>query len=652
MAAERRPLVGPAAPLAALALASMLGGCASDESVTFNAQVAPLLESECAGCHHAGGPAPFPLRTYDDAKERAQQIAKVTREGLMPPWLPAPQPDAFLGERRLTEEQRETIERWVAQGAPEGDGAPRSVPQRFESGWQLGEPDLELTMDAPWILAAEGADEYRNFVVPVTIESTHYVRAVELRPDDARGVHHARLLLDRTPLSRYRDAETAEAGFAGMDGGSASSPEGHLLGWTPGKLPHPGRDDLAFRLEPGDDLVLQLHMVPTGKPESIRVHIGLHFAERPPARHAFALVLGSRDIDIAPGARDVRVEESYTLPVDVEVLGIYPHAHYTARTIDVQAVLPDGTRRSLIRIPAWDFDWQDEYRYASAVPLPAGTTLRMTYAYDNSADNPSNPSDPPRRVRYGPASTDEMAEVAVQVLPQSDSTLALLHRDFERYRVERAIDYRTRMLAREPEEPAHHAALGSIYVHVGRPELALGHLERAFELAPSDAGVEQNLAYVLRALDRREEALEHYRRALALDPRSAASAYDLGRTLVELGRGAEALASFRRAIELRPDSPEPYAAAARVLVEHYAERSGAVREAVRLAQRAVALDRTGNPRSLDALARAQAAAGNLEQAVSAAELAQRLAVGRGEVELARELGQRLAGYRAQYERSL
>ena len=650
MAGERYPAL--ARRVAPLALVLALVCCAADEPVTFRGQVAPLLEAECAGCHHAGGPAPFSLETYDDARSRVRQIAEATRDGLMPPWLPAPQPDAFVGERRLSEEQRETIERWAAAGAPEGEGEERPAPRRPESGWQLGEPDLELAMDGPWLLAAEGADEYRNFVVPVMVDGTRYVRAVELRPDDPRGLHHARLLLDRTPLSRYRDAETAEAGFAGMDGGSASSPEGHLLGWTPGKLPSPGRDDLAFRLEPGDDLLLQLHMVPTGKPESIRVRIGLHFAERTPVRHAFALVLGSRDIDIPPGSHDFRVAESYTLPVDVEVLAIYPHAHYTARTIDVHAVEPDGTRRSLIHIPAWDFDWQDEYRYASPVRLPAGTTLRMEYAYDNSAENSQNPSDPPRRVRYGPASTDEMAEVAVQLLPEDDSSLALLHRDFERYRIERAIDYRTRMLAREPGEPAHHAALGSIYLHVGQPALALSHLERALELAPGDATLEQNLAYVLRALDRREEALEHYRRALELDPRSAASAYDLGQTLVELGRGAEALPSFRRAIELRPEAPEPYAAAARVLVEHHADRPAAVREAVRLAERAVALDRTANPRSLDALARAQAAAGNLEEAVSAAELAQRLAVRRGELELARELGQRLADYRALYERSL
>src|SRR5206468_2044711 len=109
--------------------------------------------------------------------------------------------------------------------------------------------------------------------------------------------------------------------------------------------------------------------------------------ERTPAM----LRLGSERIDIPAGVKDYTVTDSYTLPVDVEVQAVQPHAHYRARDITGVATLPDGTTRWLIYIKDWDFRWQHVYRYAKPFSLPRGTTLSMRYVYDNSADNPRNP---------------------------------------------------------------------------------------------------------------------------------------------------------------------------------------------------------------------------------------------------------------------
>jgi hypothetical protein len=182
-------------------------------------------------------------------------------------------------------------------------------------------------------------------------------------------------------------------------------------------------DDMAEVLHRGADLVLQIHYHPSGKPAEDRSRVGFYFTDRPPRRRAMDVALGSSAIDIPPGERAYKVRDHFTLPVDVEATGIIPHAHYICREMNGWAILPDGSKRWLIRIPDWNFDWQEQYRYAFPLKLPAGTRLEMEFVYDNSAANPRNPNQPPRRVTYGPASSDEMAGLHVQVVPERESDI-------------------------------------------------------------------------------------------------------------------------------------------------------------------------------------------------------------------------------------
>ena len=131
------------------------------------------------------------------------------------------------------------------------------------------------------------------------------------------------------------------------------------------------------------------------------------------------LRLGRQDIDIASGDSSYRLTDSFTLPVDVEVAAVQPHAHYRAEEIRGFAELPDGTTRWLLLVKAWDFRWQHVYRYASPIALPRGSVLTMSYVYDNSSDNPRNPFDPPRRASWGQRSSDEMGNLWVQVLART-----------------------------------------------------------------------------------------------------------------------------------------------------------------------------------------------------------------------------------------
>src|SRR5262249_47290927 len=189
-------------------------------------------------------------------------------------------------------------------------------------------------------------------------------------------------------------------------------------------------EDMPWRLERGADLVVELHMLATDVPRTIQPTVALFFTEKPPVASPLTLKMGSRLIDIPAGKSDHVITDSYDLPVPFDLLSVYPHAHYLATEMRVTATLPDGTVKSLLYIKHWSFHWQQDYRFVTRLSLPAGTTLTMRYTYDNSEQNHENPRHPPVRVQLGPQSTDEMAELGLQVLPKSLADAARLVQSF------------------------------------------------------------------------------------------------------------------------------------------------------------------------------------------------------------------------------
>ena len=402
---------GSAAVRAALLPVFAASLWAAGPEPTFSRDIAPILYRHCAECHHAGAVAPFPLLTYQDVAKRAQLVARVTAARYMPPWLPsAPH---FQNERRLTEQEIGTLQRWAAAGAPEGSAAETPPPPEFASGWPLGAPGLEAEVRAPFAVPAEGPDLYQCFVIPLPAGPERFVKSIDIRPGNAAVVHHALLFQDITREARRRDTGSGYSCF----GTPGFLPARGLGGWTPGKQPVPAPPGMAETLYPGADLVLQVHYHPTGKPETDRTRVALYFTPDQPRRHLTDIGLGSNRIDIPAGAADYRVTDHFTVPVAVDVIGVIPHAHYICKDMRAYAVLPGGARRTLIHIPEWNFNWQEQYRYRAPIRLPAGTRLEMVFTYDNSATNPRNPNHPPQRVVYGPATTDEMAGLHVEVVP-------------------------------------------------------------------------------------------------------------------------------------------------------------------------------------------------------------------------------------------
>ncbi len=406
-----------------------------DEPVTYSKQIAPILWKHCADCHRPGEVGPFSLLTYKDAAKRASFLKEVVSKRQMPPWKAEPGFGEFHDVRRLSDEEIDLIARWADEGAEEGD--PHDLPPlpKFPEGWQLGEPDLVLRMPEPFEIPPTGSDVFRCFVIPTGLVEDRTVAAVEFRPGNRRVVHHALFFLDDTGRARAKDETDAGPGYTSF-GGIGITPSGSLGGWAPGTGPRPLPDGLGRLLLRGSDLVLQVHYHPSGKPETDQSSLGIYFTKSPRNRTRIvaAVALANRNFSIPPGdARHPITPQPFVLPADVDAIGITPHMHWIGKEMKVQAIRPDGEVVPLIWIKDWDFNWQGQYLFARPIPLPKGTRIELEAYYDNSDQNPRNPSHPPRTVTFGEQTTDEMCLCGIQVVPKSIAGYSELRRAMLRY---------------------------------------------------------------------------------------------------------------------------------------------------------------------------------------------------------------------------
>ena len=315
-----------ATALACSVVGHTIGSAHQEARVTFTEHVAPIIFSACVQCHRPAGAAPFSLLTYDDVRSRATLVAEVTRRRLMPPWKPEAGHGEFLGERRLSDAQISVLEAWAARGAIEGD--PALLPPRptWRSDWQLGEPDLVLE-PPPYTLPAGDADVYRNFVVPISTTKTLFIKAWQFVPGGSPSLHHATIQFDRSGDARRLDTLDPRPGYEGLIPHTVQSPDGFFLGWTPGQMTQTAADGMAWAVQPGTDLVMMLHLRPSGRQEQIRPKIGLYVSDEPPSRTPTMIRLTRQDLDIPPGEQAYRVSDSFRLDVDVDLHALQPHAH-------------------------------------------------------------------------------------------------------------------------------------------------------------------------------------------------------------------------------------------------------------------------------------------------------------------------------------
>jgi hypothetical protein len=417
--------------LLVLCLASVAGAGATEaslpETVTFTEHVAPIVFAQCTSCHRPGEAAPFPLMNYNDTRKHARTIARVVGRRYMPPWQPEPGYGDFRGERRLSDREIALVKKWVDSETPEGDPAKLPKLPEFQTGWQVGKPDLIVKMEQSFEVPADGPDIYRNFVLPLNLTEDRWVKVMETRSSTPAVVHHIIYQIDNSGRARKLDGQDGKPGFRGM----GFRPTGIIGGWAVGAMPQKLPDDLAFPLPKGSDLVLQVHFHPSGKVEKCQITAGIRFADKAPSRTLLNVQLPpvfgvfSR-IDIPAGVADFTVRDSFTLPVDVDLVGASAHAHYLGKSLKAVADLPDKTTKNLFWIKDWDFNWQGGYFYKDYVRLPKGTVLRGEVIWDNSADNKRNPHVPPIRVKWGEGTNDEMGSVRLLMVAADEKDTAVL----------------------------------------------------------------------------------------------------------------------------------------------------------------------------------------------------------------------------------
>lgn len=380
------------------------------QAQTFSEHIAPIIYKKCSNCHRAGEIGPFPLTNFTEVKSRANLIKYVVEERYMPPWKPDPHYQNYQNENFLDEDEIRMIGDWVAAGTPQGDPSKEPGFPNFPSGSQIGTPDLTLSFSKSYIHRGSNKDEYRYFVLPTGLSEDKDLVALEMRPGNKQIVHHTLFWADETGLARAEDEKSPEYGFT--PSGNTGFLGEQLPGYVPGQKPNIFPEGMSQKIPKGSDLVLQMHYAPTAIDQTDSSVVNLFFAKKPAKRTVYNKILLPTNLVNGPfviAANTVKEFHGvYKLPVDVSLLGIWPHCHLLGKSWKVYAKLPTGEEIPLIKIDDWDFNWQGGYYFKKLIVLPKGTEVHAFAVYDNTSNNPFNPNVPPKTITWGEGTSDEM----------------------------------------------------------------------------------------------------------------------------------------------------------------------------------------------------------------------------------------------------
>ena len=367
--------------------------------VTF-ADVQPVLQQRCVVCHRPGEIGPMPLGNYKQARPWAKAILEAVKSKTMPPWFADERFGHFKNDPRLTPQEIETIQQWVASGATEGPPPPPA--RAWVVGWSIPKPDLILEMPQPVRVPVEGELPYQHIVLKGQFKEDKWVTAVEVRPTDRSVVHHI-VLYVREPGNMW----LAEAKPGVPLGKKSQTTSDILTVYTPGQEPFRALEGMAKLIPAGSDLVLQIHYTPNGKAVADRTKIGLVFANSAPPQRVLTLQLGNGNINIPPGEANYSLSRSGTLPNDCYLLNLFPHMHLRGKAFEYLLWREGGRGEMILRVSPYRFNWQLTYQLPKPRFLAKGTRLVVTGYFDNSKNNKFNP-DPDDEVHYGEQSWEEM----------------------------------------------------------------------------------------------------------------------------------------------------------------------------------------------------------------------------------------------------
>ena len=408
--------------LAAALLAVLTGAQIEAQPVTtaptFAKDVAPILYKQCVTCHRPGEAAPMSLLTYEQARPYARAIANAVANRTMPPWHADAPAGTFHNERLMSDAERQTLSAWSATGALQGDAKDLPPAPAFVEGWSLGKPDIVLEMQEDYSVPARGVVEYEYLYIPTNFAEAKWVKSIEIRPGTRKAVHHvlvyyhAKPDIARAPLTKPKSTEAPEEVTKGQHLHPRKPPaEGVqrrlIATYAPGTNPQVFPLGTAMRLPPGGVLHFQMHYTAIGKPGTDRSKVGLIFAKEPPATEMRASAFLNTSLVIPPGSMDQAVSTEVTFAQDAVVWGLFPHTHVRGKRWNYVLTLPDGTSKTILAVPKYDFNWKTYYMFSEPLQIPKGARIVSTAWYDNSAANRSNP-DPSIEVHWGDQTWEEM----------------------------------------------------------------------------------------------------------------------------------------------------------------------------------------------------------------------------------------------------
>jgi hypothetical protein len=394
---------------------------AQNKTLTYYKDIEPIIKKNCTGCHRPDQAAPFSLLTYEDVKKRGAFIAEVTHSGYMPPWKADTTFQSYLNERSLNRDEIEKIRDWVKQKMPRGRGGSKAN----EVSATYDKPDLTLVMHQSFEIGTSGKDDYRFFNLPTNLADDKFISRIEFIPGNKKLVHHSRLMTDTSHQVRQ------------INGLSANDPrisdfekypplDRFLYGWVPGNFPIVFPSGTGKRLLKDTDIILNIHYAPNFRDrQSDQSKINFYFAKGEVSREVFSLAIAEQNISNPPfvikaGEKPTFYSSFGPIPIDISLIGVLPHMHYLGKTFKAFAITPDGNAVHLIKIDDWDFKWQDTYQFKDMLLLPKGSVILVEATYDNTSQNPSNPSVPPKDVTYGWNTDSEMLELVIYYIQQEN----------------------------------------------------------------------------------------------------------------------------------------------------------------------------------------------------------------------------------------
>jgi len=405
-----------------MSCASLAAATAGSPAVTFNKDVAPILQSHCQGCHRPGETAPMPLLTYKQVRPWASAIKEAVALKKMPPWFADPHFGQWSNDRSLAKADIDIMTRWVDAGAPEGNPKDAPVPVKFIEGWNIAKPDMVLEMPAEFHVPASGTIDYQYILIPGKFTEDKWVRMAEVRPGNRAVVHHV-IAFVRPPGSNWmKDAQPGVPYVPkkGEKGGGEIRGE-MLVGFAPGVIPQILQPGQARLIKAGSDIIFQMHYTANGKEATDRSSIGLVFATEPPKERIYTLAASTNKFAIPAGDSNYEVDSEFQFGHEARIVSFLPHMHLRGKDFEYRVKYPDGRVETLLNVPHYSFSWQLSYLPKQDLVLPAGAVIECTAHYDNSANNPDNP-DATTIVHPGDQSWDEMMigffDVAID--PQMD----------------------------------------------------------------------------------------------------------------------------------------------------------------------------------------------------------------------------------------